>query len=200
MQLKLNKNRELIDEDLSYAGKALDKNKDPSEYYKSLANRRGIELVSMPSCLKDTRWSCNDYVFSHLMQENWDNGGDVASLFGDVKNFLLGKGYSHVQEPIDLDVIIYGNGRRDPELRLMDYEVTKGALHFGVWLDGQVVSKWGEGPVFKHNIEWIPTNFGDLASFYRRRIPVKDLRGRLKLEPPLTKGLWEQKDSNGNKN
>lgn len=180
MKLKLTKNIKLINRHIYRASKAIDQEKDPSEHYRNLAQMDGIEIVSMPTILKDTRTSCVGYLFKHLMQEKWDE--DLSKeLFGNTRNFLFNKEYDLVKEPTNEDVIAYGYGEKSPEFELMEYEVTKQAEHFGIWIDGKVISKWGPGPVFKHETNIIPTHYGDIVSFYRRKTPVKGLNERLEL-------------------
>ncbi|MBW2970105.1 hypothetical protein KY319_03195 [Candidatus Woesearchaeota archaeon] len=38
-------------------------------------------------------------------------------------------------------------------------------LHYGIFKDGLVESKWDKGPVFKHKLEDVPDHYGSVAMF-----------------------------------
>lgn len=78
------------------------------------------------------------------------NSADVAKLFAILE-------YEHpVEMPAERDLIVYFDQDGLP-------------IHVGIYVgDGKVISKWGyEGPVFEHEIEFVPPEWRYEIKFYR---------------------------------
>ncbi|PIV07906.1 hypothetical protein CO007_04040 [Candidatus Roizmanbacteria bacterium CG_4_8_14_3_um_filter_36_10] len=58
------------------------------------------------------------------------------------------------------DLIIYYSGDTGESLRIK---------HSGFFLgNGKVRSKWGNGPIFEHDVFNIPFNYGEVINFFKK--------------------------------
>lgn len=65
------------------------------------------------------------------------------------------------------------SGTQQPTPGIVVYRLCGAAKHFGIYAHGKVKSKWAHGPAYEHNIEEIPLQWGDSATF----VPITpDLR------------------------
>lgn len=71
--------------------------------------------------------------------------------------FIESLGYVNINAPKETDVAMYFHESDCPTM-----------LHFGIWHNDQVVSKWGFGPVFLHPVNLVPKRYGDCVAFFRR--------------------------------
>jgi hypothetical protein len=69
-------------------------------------------------------------------------------------------GFAEVETPMENDLAIY----------ITDYELgMKEQAHVGRFFpDGRVVSKWGYGHVYQHDVDCVPTWYGQEVRFFRR--------------------------------
>lgn len=128
----------------------------------------GIAILERrnPSCDYRHGYSCFVYVFGTVQREAWGNirPWDLPSDFGmRAKEFLEDKGYKIVDEPEDGDVIAYGCKIND------GYTQELFIRHFGVYRSEPVVSKFGPGPVFRHEIDAVPNDYGEEVIFFRKK-------------------------------
>lgn len=124
----------------------------------------GINLVEFRNPLDNDDYNCRHFVFYNVMEEDWIEIGKKipAGLTWDTLNFLSKKGYVSVYEPQDMDVVAYMGVEK-----VVEKNIPK-SLHFGVYNDGLVFAKWGNGHVMSHEIDMIPGNLGDTALFFRK--------------------------------
>lgn len=135
----------------------------------SFAVRHKPELSALKRAPRTYR--CGNYVFGLVMKEPWAQGINleaVDDLWDRTHPFLKERGYSAISNPTVGDIVVYGKRLVDSTtLRTMNF--IKDVLHFGiVRSNGQVRSKWGAHAIYTHDLNAIPTNYGEVAAFYRR--------------------------------
>lgn len=94
---------------------------------------------------------CFDFAFLKLHEERtydfYDKGWPASK---EMVSLLMGWGYNLVDTPEEGDLIVYGHKHE----RYFD------ALHYGIYREGKVISKWGPGDVYEHPLTSIPSTFG----------------------------------------
>lgn len=84
--------------------------------------------------------------------------GFPHTLFDDPDNFLADYGFHRVLVPSEGDIVAY--------VRCNEPYVD--AQHFGILREGKVLSKFGVGHIFRHDIEQVPLSYGEKVIFYGR--------------------------------
>ena len=103
---------------------------------------RGIKKIYEAS----TEYDCIRYIIRRLGLI--DGSGVIESLrSGEV-----------ITKPENWCLVLYHNSESIK---------TNKPVHHGLYEDGEVVSKWSYGPVYKHNIEDIPLDYGNIVEFRR---------------------------------
>ena len=73
---------------------------------------------------------------------------------------LNSKGYHEVTKPKNRDIAVYffnSAGERES------------VVHYGRYINGKILSKFGKGHVFEHPIEMVPDYFGNGVKFFSRQ-------------------------------
>lgn len=102
-----------------------------------------------------------------LNRPNPDSNGTYR-LGNDCEEYALGKigimgflpdWFPEVEIPTRNDIVLYSMKTTYNEI----------ATHVGRYQeDGSVISRWGvEGPVFRHPIHFVPTDYGNIVRFFR---------------------------------
>jgi len=86
-------------------------------------------------------------------------------LWHDTENFLKEKGYIKVDEPQDYDVVVY---RRTESKDPFGFFKRTEAKHFGIYEDGKVISKFGSGSIYIHDLDMVEPDYGDEVLFFRK--------------------------------
>lgn len=99
---------------------------------------------------------CHDYVFGYRVKEHW------YPAFKHRMNMkipsLLPMGFRIVSDPKNMDIVCYA-------------ERANGNLsHTGIWADSHVESKFGVGPVYRHEVGDVPTFYGNSVTFLRKKL------------------------------
>ncbi len=96
-------------------------------------------------------WVAYPYVFDKsnaVYPQSSQPGADFATW-----------GYRVVDEPMDADLIVYSQSE-DQNSKM---------VHFGLFSNGQVVSKWGRGPrIYKHDIGAVCSEYGDSFTLLKK--------------------------------
>ena len=128
-------------------------------HWDGLANV-GLVIVERRDPLLDNGagYTCAEYVFSTLLGEEWVGRRAPAALFSDTHSFLERRGYVEITPTFEGEVVIYG----------VDIKGRFQAQHFGMATEGKVVSKFEAGHVVLHDLEAVPSSYGDTVRFYRK--------------------------------
>ena len=134
------------------------------QFYDQMAQVEGITVVERRNPAQDELYKCAEYVFNMRNGETWTTQkfeGDGREFWLDNHAFLINHGYEVVEHPQVGDTIAYGS---------WDPRIQKGAYpHFGIYEgDGQVISKWDRGHIFRHPWDLVPTKFGPHVAFFRK--------------------------------
>lgn len=151
MRIEQSKFREEIRKKLLEAN--LDDGTDP------LSGLPGIFLLEARNLNEDDWYRCAQFVFAATMKEPW---APTSTNFPDdfwynSRKFLKNKGYKEIRVPDQLDVVGYRFLAQSERF-----------VHWGYYDQGMVCSKFACFPVYKHNIECVPSHFGDDAVFFRK--------------------------------
>lgn len=73
---------------------------------------------------------------------------------------LKSKGYNLVNKLQDGDVVVY--------LSKKNKKGNQKALHFGIWGNKRVTSKFEESDIYHHTLEDVPFEYGDEVIFFRK--------------------------------
>lgn len=113
----------------------------------------GIEVVEDRSFTADFGYRCAEYTFGTVKQEPWAQRfipSTHPQFWRSTVEFLGEKGYQKTVEPAPGDVVAYGG--------VEDGNIWFG--HFGIYEGlGKVISKFGRGPVLRHDASAIPKSF-----------------------------------------
>lgn len=124
-----------------------------------IAYLEGISLVEAVNRTKPPEF-CEQYIFIRVMGEPWKTQF-YKPLSENSTRFLGSKGYNIVKDaPKDGDIVSY----RDT-IRGYPNHYTH---HWGLWENGFVRSKFGNHGVYRHRIDHVPTEYGDIALFFRK--------------------------------
>jgi len=137
---------------------------------KSAVRAPGSELVSKASVEagKDN-YRCASFVFRTILAEPWaigleepQNADTKEELFADTLDFLKERCYTLDDRPPIQQlstVAIYSRRKADGGLR---------ATHFGITTgDGMVMSKFGNGYIWRHPYDLVPISYGTQALFIK---------------------------------
>ena len=134
----------------------------------AVATIEDIEVLRSSDYGGDPIAACEWFAFGIMLQENWAQSEVGLNEFvqGDMVEFLLEKGYGFVEreKPAVGDVVAYQS-----RVAVNEEEDAPSFSHFGILgPDGKVVSKFGLGPVAVHEIDAVPSRYGDSVLFLRR--------------------------------
>ncbi len=115
-----------------------------------------LKLIEYRNWMDDYRngYKCAQYVFGTVMKEPWSDAPMPADFWKHTKRFLFKNNYISVKEGRDGDIIGYKDER--------DY------LHFGIYRNEKVISKFGKWHVVEHDVDLIPCDWGNYADFFRK--------------------------------
>lgn len=142
--------------------------KDPNAIMDEIGTLEGFSVVQQRDFLKDSEYKCAQYVFRRKTHEKlWTIDHDPRAfiqLFDDPVSFLPQRGYVVADTPEKGDIVGYGLvGDRH-----VGYEGTY-LRHFGIYQgEEMVVSKFGQGHVFKHPYDRVPNSWGSHLIFFRK--------------------------------
>jgi hypothetical protein len=139
-----------------------------NDFYDLVAELEGIDLWERRDCRQDNEYRCAEYLVGTLMNEPWFWGkarNAPASLWTRPVKYLGGRGYVTVTVPQMGDVIAYGQAKNG------SIEIQ----HWGMWVSGEVISKFNDGHAFLHRPEMVPNEYGDRAVFFRRLTRLQQL-------------------------
>lgn len=134
--------------------------------YDQMAETEGVEIVTrVTDPFGPDSQSCGDYVFATELSVSWLEGGHIpGEIWTNPIGFLLDKGFNlYFEGGVEGDIVAYRGVNWCSETYAVE------VVHWGLVRDGKVVSKWGLGHVFGHNLDMIPLNFGLEALFFRQR-------------------------------
>jgi hypothetical protein len=106
---------------------------------------------------------CNDWVFNKISIPEFT----TQELKNNKNNHTLEDFLKNVSSPSIGDVAVYLSINKKEGM------LTKVFKHFGlvsnIGKDIKIDSKWSGGNVYRHNLEIIPANYGNIVSFYRKK-------------------------------
>lgn len=126
-----------------------------------LVERAGLTIVErrIPAVDLAHNYKCVWFVFRRMLQEPRFTVNLFSNdIFDDPTAFLGGHGFIPVHTPSEGDVLAY----------VSRGEIYTQAHHFGLFQQGKVLSKFGVGHIFKHDIPQVPVSYGEQVLFYRR--------------------------------
>lgn len=133
----------------------------------------------------ETQGRCAEFVFGETMKEPWILGETVpVELWTNAIGFLISNGYSEVNKPQDGDIVAYAKSKFVDERKITPEKMLEAALrkinkeppqfmHFGIFRQGRIISKFGKGPIMIHHLDEVPISYGNLVYFFRK-VPVSD--------------------------
>lgn len=103
---------------------------------------------------------CLGFVF-RFIQDMAIYEKDLYYLFAeDGVSFLEANGYQVVDLPQNGDLVVYGNYNGINEENIK---------HFGIWMNGKVISKWGDlYNFYEHDLHHTFPDYGPFALFFRK--------------------------------
>jgi hypothetical protein len=140
--------------------------KRASKLANSVGEAEGIEILREGHFGEDYRYRCDNYVFGEVLRETWAAPhSDVPTEFeSSPLQFLERQGYQMVTVPMEGDIAAYTDDA--------DAEVRSGNATFPHYAivdrDGMAVSKWGQGPIVRHQIGTLPSSYGNSVYFFHK--------------------------------
>jgi len=127
-----------------------------------LAERAGLTIVEkrIPAVDEAQNYKCAQFVFRTILAEHQlkSNSGFPHDLFDDPDTFLGKYNYHRVLVPSEGEVLAYvAVGERYVQVK-----------HMGIFKEGKVISKFGIGHIFRHDIGQVPLSYGEKVIFYAR--------------------------------
>lgn len=116
----------------------------------------GIKLVEKRDWKEDwaNAFNCIVYVFGRKAKHLIDVEKDINEIDTTTK------GYREINNPLQGDLVVYIN------------EELKVQSHIGLYKrKGKVLSKWTYGNVYLHDINKVPSDFGNVVKFFRKKFP-----------------------------
>jgi hypothetical protein len=114
----------------------------------------GIEVVEDRSFMQDFSYRCAEYTFGTVQKEPWAEHfitEKQPEFWRSTEDFLERKGYQKTVVPTPGDIVAYGGTNGD----------SRWFGHFGIFEGlGKVVSKFGRGPIIRHDASLIPKGPG----------------------------------------
>lgn len=153
-----------------------------NEGYDAVGKLEGIEIVQRSDEF-DPGIFCAEYVFWYVLREPWAKPFPIGmdaflsdmmrhqhpgieyipdEFREDPLGFLIEHGYEITDIPTDGNIVAYRK-----KLKESRYEY----IHFGLWTDGKVRSKFGDGHAYIHDLNKVPENYGDEVIFLKK-VPV----------------------------
>jgi hypothetical protein len=119
----------------------------------------GLDLKEtlQPDCYAYAFYQLNEeksipYIFNKRWPEEY---------FTHPVSFLKKWGYNQVKEPVSGDLAIYCSQIKTPLT----------TRHAGIFTqDGRIISKWGSGSVYKHDLNSVNISYGNCVYFFRKEI------------------------------
>lgn len=116
-----------------------------------IENVKGITLIEKRDHHKDRLLGYNCVVYCFGL------GKEIPFNF-DEEIVLTTKGYSEVDNPIREDLVVY------------IHYIYKEQVHIGIYKgSNKVLSKWGYGNVYLHNLDLVPSSYGNIIRFFRKK-------------------------------
>lgn len=123
---------------------------------------------------------CYSYVFEIIYGETWGVHESQAFLESP-SEFLDWLGFEEVEEPMEGDIVAYaletvsGGANMNPDNKYFhSFRPVSAAcppyfVHVGIFTsDGRVVSKFGNQPLYRHDINEVPEEYGNQVYFFRK--------------------------------
>lgn len=148
------------------------------------------EVGKLPGILtfevKDPNWSddicCAEYTFGLRLGEPWAQDKMPQIFWDDGLEFLLRNGYVLVEEPEIGDIVGYAvtslieRYPNDDPISALSRAYHESLHrnppyleHFGILTEGgKVISKFGTGHVYLHDVDKVPSHFGSEIYFFRK--------------------------------
>lgn len=133
-----------------------------------------IQIVEPGDYGRDYEHRCGHYAFGQVKGEDWatPRAEIPADLFNKSVSFLAEKGYNIVPTGTEGDIVGYTHRG---ESYLPEEHESILFSHFGVVEpEGDIVSKFNQGPVVRHPIDMVPKSFGTHAYFLRNNNSPED--------------------------
>ena len=124
----------------------------------------GISILEKRDSEYDRRWAytCAEYVFKHRQPEPWFSiFMDDTGMWFDTENFMVSKGYEVIAEPEEHSIVAYVGYDPEKKKRMK-------TMHWGIFCDGRVESKFGVGHAYQHDVDMVPNSYGAQALFFRK--------------------------------
>ncbi len=121
---------------------------------------KGVPYVSskIPKCHDFAFYTLNERkAFPYVFSKHTMNYPD--ELIANPAFFLQNWGYKITKEPVNGDLVIYVNSCLP----------TSSVTHFGIWMNGKIISKWGNGPTYRHAIHSVPVAYGDTVYCFHKK-------------------------------
>jgi len=149
--------RKLLDEATTHEG-------DSANHAALIASIPGHTVHPLPSNNphrpRADDYNCFAYAFELVDSVAYDISTNQLHCIGTDAQFvtyLFSKRWLQqlsFEKATDLDIVMYSDAQ--------------GPQHAGKLLAGRVISKWGRGLLWDHQIGEVPINYGDVVQFYRR--------------------------------
>jgi hypothetical protein len=120
----------------------------------------GIELIKRVSGSSSSTWRCGDYVFGTVKKEQWYSHKAVNRARINPHGFLDTRGYEEVYEPQEGDVVAYKFKKGDVQHWGLVENVDSGLII--------VRSKFDAFSIYRHDLECVPSRYGEDVIFFRR--------------------------------
>lgn len=131
------------------------KNRNIEDSIKEFENVKIIERMQTPPSRK-----CYWFIFKDdLWFKQLCDTEARSLLMYEGPSFLKKKGYIEVDNPQDNDIVIYTEKTAS----------TEEIKHYGIYMNGKVISKFGRGNIYEHPLELVPEPYGNKATFMRKK-------------------------------
>lgn len=138
------------------------------ELYDEIGSWEGFEVVERRDPEKDfaERNACHTYALGQVLGSE-PSGDDLRDFINGPEDFLIRHGYSQTFHPSPGSFVLYGMKSEFNGTQTVNFY-----RHYGITAgNGEVVSKWDSGHVYKHALDGIPFYFGNCVVFFEKLTP-----------------------------
>lgn len=151
MKIEITEHRKIIQEKIDKARVI-----KPEGMFDPLEGISGVFLHEIRNWADDDWYRCANWVFWLHFKEEWAKpGSNLANFWKDSEKFIAPYGYRRISKPHDGDIV--------------GYKDSMSFMHWGILLrDRRVRSKFAMQNVYTHELEIIPSVWGDEVVYFRK--------------------------------
>ncbi|MDP1695727.1 MAG: hypothetical protein Q8L29_02335 [archaeon] len=125
---------------------------------RKINNLGGINIIEERDNSFEGR--CEDYVFTEVKNEPWSSTLTYSNAIILMPiEFLAQRDYNLIESPNDGDIVAY---------ILKRINKIPFISHWGIFENGKVRSRFGCGNVYRHNLNMVPSEYGNEIIFFRK--------------------------------